>query len=151
MTSVARGAPGRPAPLGGCRARVRLAAAAAARAASRRTAACCRNTTHLTITPVTESTLPELLPALVAGADAVRGVPRIDASGIVAALPLDGIDELDSETAWAVLQGFGIGGSAAVCRRSRRRCSPSSRRCPAPIAERLLTELIARLAEPDLT
>src|SRR5690606_28020970 len=32
-------------------------------------------TTHFTVTPVTEAGLPELIPALVAAADAVRGMP----------------------------------------------------------------------------
>jgi len=105
------------------------------------------NTTHLTITPVTESALPELIPALIAGADAVRGVPRIDASGLVAALPLDGVGELDSETAWAVLQGFGIGGSSGLPPKQAPLLALIEA-LPAPIAERLLIELIARLAEP---
>jgi glutamate/tyrosine decarboxylase-like PLP-dependent enzyme len=105
------------------------------------------HTTHLTITPVTEVVLGELVPALVAGADAVRGEPRVDARGILAALPLDGISTLDSETAWALLQGIGIGGTAGL---------PSAQApllalveaLPAPVAERLLTELIARVSEP---
>ena len=105
------------------------------------------NTTHLTVTPVTEGTLVELIPALVAGADAVRGVPRIDAAGLVAALPLDGIDTLDSDTAWAVLQGFGIGGTAGLPAKQAPLVALIEA-LPAPIAERLLTELIARLAEP---
>ena len=105
------------------------------------------NTTHLTITPVTEAGLDELLPALTAGADAVRGVPRIDASPIVAALPLDGIDHLDSDTAWAVLQGFGLGGSAGLPDKQAPLVALIEA-LPAPIAERLLTELIARVSEP---
>lgn len=44
------------------------------------------HTTHLTVTPVTESVLPELSAALVAAADAVRGVPRVQPGEVLAAL-----------------------------------------------------------------
>lgn len=103
-------------------------------------------TTHLTITPVTEHVLPELLDALAHGADLVRGRPHVDASPLLAGLPpLDG--ELDSDTAAAILQGFGIGAGGAL---------PDAlapllaiiEATPAPLAERLLIELLARLVEP---
>jgi sphinganine-1-phosphate aldolase len=110
-------------------------------------------TTHLTITPVTESVLPELVPALVAAADAVRGEPRVDAAPLLAALPaLDG--GLDSETAWALLQGFGIGvpaGSTDGGGALPDQLAPLLaviETLPSPIAERLLIELLARLVEP---
>ena len=101
-------------------------------------------TTHLTITPVTEAGLAELIPALVAAADAVRGVPHVDPAPLLAQLPpLEG--GLDSETAWALLQGFGIGdglpGELAPL-------LALIEVLPPPIAERLLTELLARLVEP---
>ena len=104
------------------------------------------STTHLTITPVTEKVLPELLAALAKGADAVRGIPHVDASELLGSLPpLDGA--LDSDTAAAILQGFGIGAGGAL---------PDAlapllaiiEATPAPLAERLLTELLARLVEP---
>ena len=102
-------------------------------------------TTHLTITPVTEAGLPELIPALVAAADAVRGVPHVDPSEVLASLPpLDG--GLDSETAWALLQGFGIGAGGLLGQLAPLLAVIEV--LPPPIAERLLTELIARLAEP---
>lgn len=103
-------------------------------------------TTHLTITPVTERVLPELLDALAHGADLVRGVPHVDASPLLGQLPpLDG--PLDSDTAAAILGGFGIGAGGAL---------PDAlapllaiiEATPAPLAERLLTELLARLVEP---
>jgi sphinganine-1-phosphate aldolase len=103
-------------------------------------------TTHLTITPVTEKVLPELLAALKKGADAVRGVPHVDATPLLGSLPpLEG--PLDSDTAAAILQGFGIGAGGAL---------PDAlapllaiiEATPAPLAERLLTELLARLVEP---
>lgn len=103
-------------------------------------------TTHLTITPVTEHVLPELTAALVAGADAVRGTPHVDATPLLGTLPpLTG--PLDSDTAAAILAGFGIGAGGAL---------PDAlapllaiiEATPAPLAERLLTELLARLVEP---
>jgi glutamate/tyrosine decarboxylase-like PLP-dependent enzyme len=104
-------------------------------------------TTHLTMTPVTESVLPELVPALVAAADAVRGKPHADPSELLSALPvLDAA--LDTETAWALLQGFGIGGSDGTLPRQLAPLLAVIEALPAPIAERLLTELIARLVEP---
>ena len=108
-------------------------------------------TTHLTITPVTEAALPELIPALVAAADAVRGEPHVDPSGFLAALPpLEG--GLDSQTAWALLEGFGIGASTGSTTGSLpEQLAPLLALIevlPPPIAERLLIELIGRLAEP---
>ncbi|CAN5596597.1 aminotransferase class V-fold PLP-dependent enzyme [soil metagenome] len=109
-------------------------------------------TTHLTITPVTESGLGELVPALVAAADAVRGEPHVDPTPLLAALPpLDG--PIDSDTAWALLQGFGIGVSTGSTTESALpdRLAPLLALIevlPAPLAERLLIELLARLVEP---
>ncbi|HXR45498.1 MAG TPA: aspartate aminotransferase family protein, partial [Pseudolysinimonas sp.] len=62
------------------------------------------STTHLTITPVTEGTLPQLLPALTEAADRVRGVAHVDATPLLAGLPpLQGAP--DSATSFAILQG----------------------------------------------
>lgn len=119
-------------------------------------------TTHLTITPVTERTLPELLPALMAAADAVRGIPHVDAGPMLASLPVAELagSGLDSEAAWALLQGFGIGASPAPGADPADRADHGSlpermapllaliEALPAPIAERLLIELLARLVEP---
>ena len=104
-------------------------------------------TTHLTITPVTEQVLPELEAALRAGADAVRGVPHVDVSGVLAGLGGLALDALDADTAWGLLQQVGIGGGAEL---------PDAQApllalievLPAPIAERLLIELLGRLVEP---
>jgi sphinganine-1-phosphate aldolase len=108
-------------------------------------------TTHLTITPVTEAGLPELLPALVAAADDVRGVPHVDPTPLLAGLPpLDGALDggLDSDTAWALLQGFGIGGDGGGLPEQLAPLLALIEVLPPQIAERLLTELLARLVEP---
>ncbi|MEO6115883.1 MAG: aminotransferase class V-fold PLP-dependent enzyme [Pseudolysinimonas sp.] len=107
-------------------------------------------TTHLTITPVTERTLPELLPALSAAADTVRGEPHVDAAGLLAGVPLAQIASggLDSETAWALLQGFGIGSGRSPLPDRMAPLLALIETLPAPIAERLLIELLARLVEP---
>lgn len=105
-------------------------------------------TTHLTITPVTERTLPELLPALVAAADAVRGVPHVDAAPLLAGLPLEALGALDSDTAWSLLQGFGIGAGDAPLPDRMAPLLALIETLPAPVAERLLIELLARLVEP---
>lgn len=105
-------------------------------------------TTHLTVTPVTEAVLDELTAALVAGADAVRGVPHVDAAAVLAALPpLEALGELDADTAWALLQGVGIGGGAELPD-AQAPLVALIEALPAPVAERLLVELLGRLVEP---
>lgn len=98
-------------------------------------------TTHITVTPVTESVLDELIAALRTGADAARGVPPA-----VAELPPLELTELDSDTAAAILGQLGVGEGLPD------RLAPLLaliQATPAPLAERLLTELLARLVEPS--
>ena len=104
-------------------------------------------TTHLTVTPVTESVLEGLTAALVAGADAVRGTPHVDGAALLAGLPPLDPAALDSETAWALLQGIGIGGGAELPD-AQAPLIALIEALPAPIAERLLVELLGRLVEP---
>jgi len=105
------------------------------------------STTHLTITPVTERALDELVAALTAGADAVRGVPHVDAAPLLAGLPSQSLAALDADTAWALLTGFGIGGSAELPD-AQAPLVALIEALPAPVAERLLIELLGRLVEP---
>jgi glutamate/tyrosine decarboxylase-like PLP-dependent enzyme len=105
------------------------------------------STTHLTITPVTEAVLGELTAALAAAADAVRGVPHVDGTALLAALPPLDPAALDAETAWALLQGFGIGGRAELPD-AQAPLVALIEALPAPVAERLLIELLGRLVEP---
>ncbi|MGG7509297.1 pyridoxal phosphate-dependent decarboxylase family protein [Plantibacter sp. YIM 135249] len=110
------------------------------------------HTTHLTVTPVTEQVLEPLGAALIAAADEVRGVPRIEPEAVLAGLsaslggaPLP--EALDSATSWLLLERLGVGAGGAM---------PSEmapllaliEAVPSNIAERLLIELIARLVEP---
>ncbi|PZQ88129.1 MAG: aspartate aminotransferase family protein [Leifsonia xyli] len=104
-------------------------------------------TTHLTITPVTESVLGELSAALIAGADAVRGTPHVDGAALLAGLPPLDLGALDSDTAWGLLQGVGIGGGAELPE-AQAPLVALIEALPAPVAERLLVELLGRLVEP---
>lgn len=103
-------------------------------------------TTHLTITPVTESVLPELLGALATAADAVRGIPHVDPTAALSQVPpLPGTP--DSDTAAAILAGFGIAAGGALPETLAPLLAVIEA-TPPPLAERLLTELLARLVEP---
>lgn len=68
-------------------------------------------TAHLTITPVLDANVDELLEALSAAADDVRGTARADVSAVLAqaqALAQHAEQGLDAATASAVLQQFGV-------------------------------------------
>lgn len=110
------------------------------------------HTTHLTITPVTEAVLPELTAALVTAADEVRGIPAVSPADVLGALPA-GFDlptgPIDSETALAILAGIGLVSteSGGLPDRMAPFLALVSA-LPAPLTERLLTELIARVVEP---
>jgi sphinganine-1-phosphate aldolase len=115
-------------------------------------------TTHLTITPVTESVLDQLSAALQAAADEVRGVPPVSVGDVLAAVPADALAALqspdavlDSATAASLLARFGLasetGGPAALPDRMAPILALVEA-LPARVTERLLTELLARLIEP---
>ncbi|WP_353810352.1 pyridoxal phosphate-dependent decarboxylase family protein [Agromyces sp. SYSU T00194] len=111
-------------------------------------------TTHLTVTPVTESTLAGLLPALAAAADDVRGQPGLDGAalldGLGGAAALGALDGgIDSDTAAGLLAGLGlIGGDGPAVPESLAPVLALVEVLPAPLAERLLVELLGRLVEP---
>ncbi|MCK9793024.1 pyridoxal-dependent decarboxylase [Isoptericola sp. 4D.3] len=114
------------------------------------------HTTHLTVTPVTEGVLGELVPVLRSAADEVRGRPRPDATALLGALPpLDASAVLDSAAAAALLGAVGLGsvvdGSDAEPAPGVGPMAPLLalvESLPAPLVERLLVELLARLVEP---
>ena len=116
------------------------------------------HTTHLTITPVTESVLPDLLAALEGAADEVRGVPAATAAVVAAALgpgfaeSLAGLgsrtEPLDSAEASALLAGLGIGAGGSVLPERMAPLLALLESMPAPLTERLLIELLAGLVDP---
>jgi glutamate/tyrosine decarboxylase-like PLP-dependent enzyme len=103
-------------------------------------------TTHLTITPVTERVLGELTTALVAAADEVRGVAGVSADDLLATLPPLDAQPLDSGSAFALLGAMGLGDGGIPDRTAPLLALIEV--LPAPLTERLLTELLARLVEP---
>ncbi|GAA1708122.1 aminotransferase class V-fold PLP-dependent enzyme [Isoptericola hypogeus] len=117
------------------------------------------HTTHLTVTPVTEGVLEDLVPVLAAAADKVRGRPRPDATALLGALPpLDGGARpgagLDSAAAAALLDAIGLGAVGEEGPDAGPGVGPMApllalvEALPAPFVERLLVELLARLVEP---
>ncbi len=114
---------------------------------------------HLTLTPVTERSLPEFGAALRAAADAVRGRPRASATAALAALRLLGYGEDRApgpSAAWAILRLAGAAPKPAGRSRGASGSMPDRlaplmalvERLPAPVAEALLIELLARIGEP---
>ena len=132
------------------------------------------HTTHLTITPVTERVLDDLSNTLRVAADEIRGVAPIDASQVLSALPSDLVAALSGATAPAtvddgeqvvsaptvhmssqmahgLLVQIGLVSADAAESALPARMAPFLaliEGLPAPLTERLLIELIARLAEP---
>lgn len=111
-------------------------------------------TTHLTITPVTESRLAELIEAMNQAGGEVRGVPGIEPRQL-----LDSIEEplaallsngsgapRDSETARMVLAGLGLAGGGLPAAMAPVLALVEA--LPRPVSEWLLTELLAALVEP---
>lgn len=105
---------------------------------------------HLTLTPVHEQGVVELTAALAAASDEVRGMPRADARMLAAALRALGYGEGGRvprpKAAWRLLRLAGAG-----------KVSPNQPMAllmsliellPPPVAEALLTELLARMSEP---
>jgi sphinganine-1-phosphate aldolase len=116
------------------------------------------HTTHLTVTPVTEQRLPELVRDLTAAAGDVRGMPRVETSAVLGRFAtsiggpeaLAGLAErLDADTAAALLAGAGLGGSeAGPLPAALADVLALVEALPPTITERLLVELLARLVEP---
>lgn len=109
-------------------------------------------TTHLTVTPVTASVLPELSAALVTAADEVRGIPPVSSEQVLASLPpafLEGSPgaALDSATAFGILQAIGLVRNEGGLPDRMAPFLALVEALPAPLTERLLTELVARTFE----
>ncbi|QJW38507.1 aspartate aminotransferase family protein [Cellulosimicrobium protaetiae] len=119
------------------------------------------HTTHLTVTPVTEAGLDGLVPALVAGADAVRGEARPDVSAVLGALAGAFARPAGAQAAgpsadavWEALLAA-LGADGGTERRATGSVLPDRLAplmavmevLPAPVAERALVEIVARVAE----
>ncbi|THG28784.1 aspartate aminotransferase family protein [Naasia lichenicola] len=89
------------------------------------------HTTHLTVTPVTSRILPELSAAMVLAADRVRGIPAVDPLAAMAALGGDPAAVVDGPLPERMAPLIALIGAL-----------------PAETSEGLLTELLARLANP---
>ena len=105
---------------------------------------------HLTITPVTEATLPEFCAALEAGAAAVRGQARPKVELQLRLLRLLGYGTRNRvptpEMAWRILRFAGAGGESLPGNMAP--LMALVERLPEPVAEVLLSELLARVSEP---
>lgn len=112
---------------------------------------------HLTITPVTERSLPDLLRAISTAADTVRGLPKANPRLELAALRLLGYAAGRSgryrvpspSMAWLILRAAGVtpsGGSPLPGKMAPLMALTEA--LPAPVAEAILTELLARVSEP---
>ena len=111
---------------------------------------------HLTITPVTEQMLPELLTALRDAAAAVRGTPRASAGAAVAAMRLLGYSNQrvpSPSAAWNILRLAGAApkqakpGSSQLLPKKMAALMALVEQLPSRVAEALLTELLARVSE----
>ncbi|MDR0991021.1 MAG: aminotransferase class V-fold PLP-dependent enzyme [Propionibacteriaceae bacterium] len=125
-------------------------------------------TAHLTVTPVTQSRLPELEPALIQAADLVRGVPPVDGSLIadhlVAAGLLDpmfiqppnsttdqSLPRLDPDTAWAIVQALNQqpdDSASTVSSSAQTRLLALAKVVALPVTEALMIEKMGRPVEP---
>ncbi len=109
------------------------------------------HTTHITVTPVTESVMAGLADALMTAAAEVRGVPAVSTEDALASLP-DGLvdslgDGLDSESALRVLRDVGLVSDDAGLPERMAPFLALIAALPAHVTERLLTELVARTFE----
>lgn len=105
---------------------------------------------HLTLTPALERGIVEFTGALAAASDAVRGTPPADARGLAAAVRALGYGEggrvPGPRAAWMLLR---VAGAAKVdADAPLATLMALIERLPAPVAEALLAELLARLSDP---
>ncbi|MGZ0211690.1 MAG: pyridoxal phosphate-dependent decarboxylase family protein [Actinomycetales bacterium] len=116
-------------------------------------------TTHLTVTPVTAEVLDELSVALTAAGDEVRGVPPVAVEALLATLPAEALAvlgnpdaaPLDSASAAGILGALGIGAATGGLPDRMAPLLALISAMPAPLTQRLLVELLARLVEPEAT
>ena len=105
---------------------------------------------HLTLTPALEHGIDEFTAALAAASDEVRGIPPADAGALAAAMRAlgygDGGRVPGPRAAWMLLR---LAGAAKVdADAPLATLMALVERLPAPVAEALLSELLARLSDP---
>lgn len=113
---------------------------------------------HLTLTPVTEQLLPDFIAALRDSATAVRGIPQASVGAALTAMRMLGYDEErppGPAAAWRILRLVGAApktpkksGRGGALPQKMAPLMALAERLPAPVAEALLTELLARVSEP---
>lgn len=105
---------------------------------------------HLTITPVTEANVPQFCDALVEASDQVRGIGRPKVGLQVRAMKLLGYGHggkvPSPDMAWRILRIAGAGGDSLPGKMAP--IMALVEQLPSPVAEALLTELLARTTEP---
>ncbi|MGF2948806.1 pyridoxal phosphate-dependent decarboxylase family protein [Microbacterium alcoholitolerans] len=105
---------------------------------------------HLTLTPALERGIDEFTGALATASDEVRGTPPADARALAAAMRALGYGEggrvPGPQAAWVLLR---LAGAAKVSADAPLATLMALiERLPAPVAEALLSELLARLSDP---
>lgn len=105
---------------------------------------------HLTLTPALEHGIDEFTRALAAASDEVRGTPPADARALAAAMRALGYSEggrvPGPRAAWTLLR---LAGAAKVSADAPLATLMALiEQLPAPVAEALLSELLARLSDP---
>ncbi|SJN27449.1 Pyridoxal-dependent decarboxylase [Microbacterium esteraromaticum] len=105
---------------------------------------------HLTLTPALEQGIEQFTGALAAASDSVRGVPRADARALAASMRALGYGENGRvpgpKAAWTLLK---LAGAAKVSAdQPLATLMALIEQLPAPVAEALLSELLARLSDP---
>ncbi|GAA1865571.1 aminotransferase class V-fold PLP-dependent enzyme [Paeniglutamicibacter psychrophenolicus] len=105
-------------------------------------------TTHLTITPVTESVLPPLRAALVSCADEVRGVAGVDPQQVLAALGPAGAAGAEDDGVQRVLSAMGVTPGDGSLPKDMAPLLALVEALPREASGKLLIELLAGLVVP---
>lgn len=106
-------------------------------------------TTHLTITPVTESVLPELCTALERCADSVRGSHSLDSEQVLSALGIDFAGVPEPGALQQVLGALGVSGEHGALPREMAPLLALVEALPRDISAQLLIDLLASLVAPE--
>ena len=102
-------------------------------------------TAHLTITPVTAEVVDDLVAAMAAAADTVRGMPHLEggqlAAGLLGDVPPSALAGVDADAAFGILRAAGLLEPGAL--HAMAPVLALVEALPAPVVEKLLVELLA--------